>query len=64
MSASVCTCGLLKTSSDIQVPLPCSVARYGVAVLAYTDFDLRVDAVRVPLVEAALVDCARICLRV
>ena len=41
------------------VLLPCSVAHYGVAVLALADFDRHANELRIPPVGAALIDCAR-----
>ena len=51
-------------SGDIQVLLPYSVAYFGVAASALSDFGPHADDLRVLPAEAALADCLRVCLYV
>ena len=50
-----------ETSGDIQVLLPCSIAHFGVAASAFSDFGPYVDNLRALPAEAALVDYVRAC---
>ena len=50
-----------RTSGDLQVLLPCSIAHCGIAVFTFADFDPHADNLRVPPVRATLIDCIRAC---